>query len=90
MSKKGISESKLLELGFKKTTVPPEESGCDNEFSYFVYETNDGKGVLISSDSDTLKNGLYYVEFYDTENLGKIYSSGMLEILITVIKHMEK
>lgn len=79
-----ITEKKLIELGFTKEIVSPEENGTEKGYHYFVFEI-DNKCLLISGASDELIDKGYYVEFFNFNNI-RYTDPGLLEILIIIIK----
>lgn len=79
-----ITSDILLALSFTKVSVPPEESGCENEYHYYVYEIHD-KCILISDCNDE-NNGGFTIEFFGLENLIAIKDSESLLKLMEVIK----
>lgn len=79
-----ITSDILSALGFIKVNVPPEESGCENEYHYYIYEIED-ECVLISDCSDE-NDGGFTIEFFGLENLIKIKDSESLLKLMEVIK----
>jgi len=59
-----IKAKDLLKLGFKREDNIPT-SAMDCEYHYYVFESKDGKGVLISNTNDEKENGGYEVELYE-------------------------
>ena len=87
---RNLNRDTLIKLGFKETQVTAEESGCKNGYTYFTYDTKDEYTVLISSADDDLSDGLFYVEFFELQSLGKIYSSELLSELILMFSKMDR
>jgi hypothetical protein len=79
-----ITPDILLATGFTKVSVSPEESGCENEYHYYIYEVQD-KCILISDCNDE-NDGGFSIEFFNMENLIKIKDSESLLKLMEVIK----
>lgn len=79
-----ITPDILLATGFTKVSVPPEESGCENGYHYYVYEIQ-GTSVLISNCNDE-NDGGFTIEFHCLENLIAIKDSESLLKLMEVIK----
>lgn len=82
-----LTKETLLELGFKEEHVPTEESGAE-PFNYFVYEVKDAfnkeKCVLIT-DADTDNDGNYYVEFFNSPEIGVFEDYDVVKDLIRIL-----
>lgn len=67
-----MNEKSLLSLGFKKIFVPKEESGCEFGYTYFHYETENGRTVLITNEKDENSTGdfEYSVQLFDYPEFG--------------------
>lgn len=59
-----MTEQDIVDLGFKKQEVSPEESGCEKGFMYYVLDISGGFS-FISCDNDEVKDGKWPVEFFD-------------------------
>jgi hypothetical protein len=60
-----MKEQDLLDLGFKRTDVPAEESG-DKAFYYYDIDLgSNGSISLISPSDDEVENGNWYVEVFE-------------------------
>ena len=60
-----IKAKDLLKLGFKREDNIPT-SAMDCEYHYYVFESKDKKGVLISNTNDEVSKGKgYEVELYE-------------------------
>ena len=66
-----MKEQDLIDLGFKRTDVSPEEAGDENGFHYYIYEFLDSRGLsLISNSNDEAeKAGQWVVEIFDYDNI---------------------
>ena len=66
-----MKEQDLIDLGFKRTDVSPEEAGDENGFHYYIYEFLDSRGLsLISNSNDEAeKAGQWVVEIFDYYNI---------------------
>jgi len=79
-----ITEKRLLELGFIKEKVTPEESGTEKGFHYFVFEICGNCLLITCSNDETIKGG-YVVEFFDFNGL-RYTDDITLEGLVNFIK----
>ena len=66
-----MKEQELIDLGFKKTDVSPEEAGDENGFHYYTYDFSDSGGLsLISNSNDEAKKDEQWsVEIFDCNNI---------------------
>lgn len=79
-----ITEKKLLELGFKKQIVSPEESGTEKGYHFFVLDIDDECVLITTADDETVKGG-YVVEFFSFNNI--CYAdSKILDTLVNVLR----
>lgn len=86
---KTITGEDLINLGFKKRTVSPKESGQKEPYYYYAYEI--GKLCLISNTNDEcIGYNEYYVEFFDYHEVGKFYNLKKLCKLIKLLKSAVK
>ena len=82
---KDIKENKLLEMGFEKVEVTPEESGDPEGYHYFCYELGNGECLLTQSNDEAV-DGLYSVEFLTIPDIGKFWNSKDVRDLIETLK----
>lgn len=82
--KKDLTEDKLLELGFKKITVTPQESGYYKTFYYFVYDLFNGECLL--TDDEIGDDDLFSVSFLGMSDAGKFWNSDDVKDIIKSIK----
>ncbi len=84
---KQLTKETLLELGFKEEHVPTEESG-DKPFTYYTYTVLDAfereKCVLIT-DADTDNDGNFYVEFFNSPEIGVFEDYDVVKDLIRIL-----
>lgn len=84
-----MTERELEILRFKKVEVPIEESG-DKPFYYYTHDVVMGLS-LISNSSDEVKDGEWFVEFFNTDipvrfnNIAQVL--GLINILTKAIVH---
>lgn len=64
---KNITSDSLINLGFTKIYVIPEEYGDGKGYSYYIFEVNEGC-VLISDTSDD-NGGYFTIEFSHNNGL---------------------
>lgn len=65
-----IAELDLVKLGFDKVVITPEESGDPTGYYFYEYPLSDNNSelVLISTDSDEVKNDNWVVKIFDTDD----------------------
>ncbi len=78
-----MTERELEILRFKKVEVSSDESG-GNPYHYYTHDVVQGLS-LISNDSDSVKNGEWYVEFFNTEVPVRFYSMDKVLVLINTL-----
>ena len=88
IKERDLTEEKLIELGFVKEVVEPEESLEDKPYYYYAYELYNGECLLTQS-NDERKDEFYDVEFFMMENAGKFQNSVQLSDMIKMIKSGE-
>lgn len=81
---KKLTELDLLELGFEKVMVSPEESGEEFGYFYFIYG-GDGEVTLISCANNECEDE-YYIEFFDNPMQGRFYNYDDIWELIKILK----
>jgi len=59
-----MTEQDIIDLGFKKQEVSPEESGCEKGFMYYTLDISGGFS-FISNANDEVKDGKWFIEFFD-------------------------
>ena len=66
-----MKEQDLIDLGFERVNVSPEEAGDENGFHYYTYDFSDSRGLsLISNSNDEAeKAGQWVVEIFDYDNI---------------------
>ena len=62
-----MTEQDLIDLGFEKNIETAEDSGSPNDWHYYTYDFCKGLS-LITQASDQVKNGEWYVEFFEVED----------------------
>lgn len=77
-----MTEQDLIELGFEKIIGEPEWLQIKWHY-YTLYLTDEL--CLISNDSDNAKDGTWYVELFDYDNI-KIHSKEDVKTFIEIIK----
>lgn len=83
-----ITEKDLIELGFTREVVLPEESGEKKKFHYFVLDI--GELCLITNSNDECIDHKYKVEFFDYTNVGYFDDFDIVKNLIKLIKSGKK
>ena len=78
-----MTERELEILRFKKIDVSAEESG-GNPFYYYTHDVVNGLS-LISNDSDSVTDGNWYVEFFNTEIPVRFYDMSKVMALINTL-----
>ncbi len=78
-----MKEQDLIDLGFKRNNISPEESG-DKPYFYFTYNITH-ELCLISTDNDEAEKNGWYVELFDYENI-EIRNLKDLKNLIDIIE----
>ena len=58
-----MTENELINLGFEKVVVSPEESGSDNEYYYYTLDI--GKVGFITNANDEMVNGEWVCYLFD-------------------------
>jgi len=86
---KDLTDKKLLEIGFKKNNVTPEEAGTEFGYSYFTLELFSGECLLTQS-NDECDGGLYYVTFLSMDGAGKFWNSDVIVEMVKLIKSGDK
>lgn len=82
-----MKEEELVQLGFERVNVPPEEAGDEKGFHYYTYDFSDSRGLsLISNSNDEAeKAGQWVVEIFDYDNITFTDVEKVLEFT-TIIK----
>jgi hypothetical protein len=62
-----ITEQTFIDLGFERTDVPMEESGCD--YNFYYYTLNIGDVCLMSSSNDEVLENSWECCIFDSETL---------------------
>jgi hypothetical protein len=84
---KNITDKKLLNLGFERVIITPEEANAPVGYYYFVYNVGDNKSLLITNTSDECpSSGCFYVEFFDVSEIGKFYDLKSVKKLVKLLK----
>ena len=83
-----MKEQDLIDLGFERVNVSPEEAGDENGFHYYTYDFSDSRGLsLISNSNDEAeKEKQWSVEIFDYDNILFTDKKMVLEF-INIIKH---
>jgi len=87
---KNLTEERLLDLGFEKVTVSPDESLEDRCYCYFIYGSYDALSLISNTDDDPKTNGYYYVEFFNYPDEGKMFSYRKVKKLIKLLESIKK
>ena len=83
-----MTEQDLIKLGFKKTYVTSDESGCDKDWFYYTYDLTKYLSLISNDNYDAETKG-WYVEFLNGE--GVIFTAFTeLEQLINIIEKAKK
>ena len=80
-----LTEEKLIELGFIKEVVEPEESLEDKPYHYYAYELYNGE-CLITQTNDERKDEFYDAEFFMMDSAGSFHNSVQISDMIKMIK----
>ena len=85
-----MTEQQLIDLGFERNDVLPEESGYDKPYYFYDYDICTSKGEktglsFISSANDEVKDGNWSVDIFDYDFL-RISDIEDLKTLITILK----
>ena len=82
-----MKEQDLIDLGFERVNVSPEEAGDENGFHYYTYDFSDSRGLsLISNSNDEAeKEKQWSVEIFDYDNILFTDAEKVLEF-INIIK----
>lgn len=64
-----MTEIELIDLGFKRVDITPEESGGDEGFYYYVCELSGSnyQFALMSNENDNTINGKWWVSFFEVD-----------------------
>lgn len=79
-----MTEEIFTELGFERTDVSMEESGCSNGFYYYALEIGD-ICIMSNSNEEANKNG-WEAFIFDFLSM-RIKGGGDLESLVKIIKN---
>lgn len=79
-----MTEKELIDLGFNKVEVSPEESGID--YSFYFYELMIGNLTILSNEDDLVKNEEWKIEMLDYDLWTDDYD--VAKDLITALKRM--
>jgi len=83
-----IKAKDLRRLGFKRADNVPIDA-MDSEYHYYIFESKDKKGVLISCSNDEKVNGGYEVELYEIPEI-QFYKLEELKKLVKILKRASK
>jgi len=83
-----MKENEMIEEGFERVDVSPEESGDDKGYFYYKYNLTDTV-ALISEDSDSVNNDNWKVNCYEMEVYG-IRDIEDVQLLIALFKKWSK
>jgi hypothetical protein len=78
-----MKEQDLIDLGFERYNVSPEESG-DFPYYYYTYDITDELCLISSDDGEAKKDG-WSVEMFDYDGI-KFSNTEDLKTLINVIE----
>lgn len=64
-----MTEIELIDLGFKRVEISPEESGDGKGFYYYIYELSENNYTfcLMSNENDNTINGKWWVKFMEVD-----------------------
>lgn len=79
-----MTEKELQILGFTKVGVTAEESGGE-PYHYYIYEFTKGL-EFISTDSDSVVDDKWWVEFFNTEIPVRFYDMMEVQKLISIFE----
>ena len=87
-----MKEEELVQLGFERVNVPPEEAGDENGFHYYTYDFSDSRGLsLISNSNDEAeKAGQWVVEIFDYDNILFTDKKMVLEFITIIEQNTHK
>lgn len=85
-----MTEQQLIDLGFERNDISPEESGCDKAYYFYDYDVCTSKGEktglsFISSANDEVKDDNWSVDVFDYDFL-TISDIEDLKTLITILE----
>ena len=82
-----ITEQDLIDIGFERTDVPPEESGDNYEWYYYTLSVC--QIDFITMESDKVEDGAWSVEFFNTYPPIKITNLETFKTLYNTLKTIE-
>jgi hypothetical protein len=80
-------EQVLKDLGFERTLVPIEESGCDKDFYYYTLEIGD-ICLISNADEEALEEG-WKVSIFDFPSM-EISNMNELMTLVSILEDNTK
>lgn len=86
---KAITGEDLINLGFKRNTVSPKESGQKDPYYYYSYEIG-GLCLISNANDECISYDEFYVEFFDYTKVGKFYSLKKVQKLIKILESAVK
>lgn len=78
-----MTERELILLGFKSEELKEYD---EDETYYYVLDIVDGL-TFISPTNEEIKNGEWYIEFFNTDPLIRFHDSNELGVLINTLKN---
>lgn len=82
-----MTEIELVDLGFKRVEISPEESGDGKGFYYYTYDLseNDYTFALMSNENDNTINGKWWVKFMEVDDY-TYFDKNVVSSIINSIK----
>jgi len=82
-----MTEIELIDLGFKRVDITPEEAGDGKGFYYYIHELseNNYQFALMSNENDNTINGKWWVAFMDVDDY-KYFDRNVVSSIINSIK----
>lgn len=84
-----ITEQDLIDIGFERTDVPPEESGDNHEWYYYTLSVCQIDFITMGSDIVVNNDGGWVVEFFNTYPPIKITNLETFKNLYNTLKTIE-
>ena len=78
-----MTEREIILLGFKSEEIKEHD---DDDSYYYVLDIVDGL-TFITPTNEEIKNGEWYVEFFNTDPLVRFHDSNELGVLINTLKN---
>ena len=85
-----MKEKELIALGFERTDVTAEESGCESDWYYYTYGFGKGALNLISCDNAEAEKDGWYAEIFEDETIRFTNSSDMMALIDIINRNIVK